>query len=128
MTLVAAFAVSAYGYCTARAGHKPFNPLLGETFECIRDDKGFKYIAEQVNNLEVCFFVMLSNFGHFLTLFGNLCSTRAGHKPFNPLLGETFECIRDDKGFKYIAEQVNEFINYLFDVHYYFDFILFEAF
>ena len=30
MTYVAAFAVSAYGYCTARAGHKPFNPLLGE--------------------------------------------------------------------------------------------------
>ena len=50
MTLVAAFAVSAYGYCTARAGHKPFNPLLGETFECIRDDKGFKYIAEQVSH------------------------------------------------------------------------------
>jgi hypothetical protein len=50
MTLVAAFAVSAYGYCTARAGHKPFNPLLGETFECIRDDKGFKYIAEQVHD------------------------------------------------------------------------------
>ena len=50
MTLVAAFAVSAYGYCTARAGHKPFNPLLGETFECIRDDKGFKYIAEQVTD------------------------------------------------------------------------------
>ena len=44
MTLVAAFAVSAYGYCTARAGHKPFNPLLGETFECIRDfpSKGLK--------------------------------------------------------------------------------------
>ena len=30
MTYVAAFAVSAYGYCTARAGHKPFNPLLGK--------------------------------------------------------------------------------------------------
>ena len=56
------------GYCTARAGHKPFNPLLGETFECIRDDKGFKYIAEQVNNLEGFFFVILANFGHFLTL------------------------------------------------------------
>ena len=53
MTLVAAFAVSAYGYCTARAGHKPFNPLLGETFECIRDDKGFKYIAEQVTDFYV---------------------------------------------------------------------------
>ena len=32
MTYVAAFAVSAYGYCTARAGHKPFNPLLGKFF------------------------------------------------------------------------------------------------
>ena len=30
MTLVAAFAISAYGYCNARAGHKPFNPLLGK--------------------------------------------------------------------------------------------------
>ncbi len=29
MTFVAAFVVSAYGYVTARAGHKPFNPLLG---------------------------------------------------------------------------------------------------
>ena len=48
MKWVAAFAVSAYGYCNDRAGHKPFNPLLGETFECVRDDKGFKYIAEQV--------------------------------------------------------------------------------
>ena len=50
MKWVAAFAVSAYGYCNDRAGHKPFNPLLGETFECVRDDKGFKYIAEQVWN------------------------------------------------------------------------------
>ena len=48
MKWVAAFAVSAYGYCNDRAGHKPFNPLLGETYECVRDDKGFKYIAEQV--------------------------------------------------------------------------------
>ena len=29
MTWVAAFAVSIYGSCQARAGHKPFNPLLG---------------------------------------------------------------------------------------------------
>jgi len=50
MKWVAAFAVSAYGYCNDRAGHKPFNPLLGETFECVRDDKGFKYIAEQVSH------------------------------------------------------------------------------
>ena len=30
MTWVAAFAISIYGSCQARAGHKPFNPLLGK--------------------------------------------------------------------------------------------------
>jgi hypothetical protein len=29
MVFVAAFVVSAYASCNARAGHKPFNPLLG---------------------------------------------------------------------------------------------------
>lgn len=29
MMWVAAFAISVYGSCQARAGHKPFNPLLG---------------------------------------------------------------------------------------------------
>ena len=48
MMWVAAFAVSVYGSCQARAGHKPFNPLLGETFECVREDRGFRYVAEQV--------------------------------------------------------------------------------
>jgi len=48
MMWVTAFAISAYGSCNARASHKPFNPLLGETYECIREDKGYKYVAEQV--------------------------------------------------------------------------------
>lgn len=48
MVYVAAFAVSSYGSSYYRAGSKPFNPLLGESYECIRDDKGFKFIAEQV--------------------------------------------------------------------------------
>ncbi|KAH0510976.1 Oxysterol-binding protein-related protein 6 [Microtus ochrogaster] len=49
MVLVAAFAVS--GYCSTyfRAGSKPFNPVLGETYECIREDKGFRFFSEQVN-------------------------------------------------------------------------------
>ena len=47
---VVAFSISSYGSCNARASHKPFNPLLGETFECVRDDKGFKYISEQVSH------------------------------------------------------------------------------
>lgn len=50
MMWVAAFAVSMYGSCQARAGHKPFNPLLGETFECTRDDHSFRYMAEQVSH------------------------------------------------------------------------------
>lgn len=48
MVYIAAFAVSGYGSSYFRAGSKPFNPLLGETYECIREDKGFRFIAEQV--------------------------------------------------------------------------------
>lgn len=47
--LVAAFAVSGYSSTYYRAGSKPFNPLLGETYECIREDKGFCFFSEQVN-------------------------------------------------------------------------------
>ena len=50
MIWVAAFAISAYASSNARASHKPFNPLLGETFECVREDKGFRYISEQVSH------------------------------------------------------------------------------
>ena len=48
MSWVAAFAISAYS--STRAKHKPFNPLLGETYECVREDKGFRYISEQVSH------------------------------------------------------------------------------
>lgn len=57
MVYVAAFAVSAYGSTYYRAGSKPFNPLLGETYECIREDKGFMFVAEQVSHhppISVC--------------------------------------------------------------------------
>ncbi|KAF5274373.1 hypothetical protein FQA39_LY07253 [Lamprigera yunnana] len=50
MVYVAAFAVSAYASSYSRAGNKPFNPLLGETYEAIREDKGFKFLAEQVSH------------------------------------------------------------------------------
>ena len=48
MVQVAAFAVSSYALSAHRAGKKPFNPILGETYECVREDKGLKFIAEQV--------------------------------------------------------------------------------
>uniref|UniRef100_A0A3P9LFL2 Oxysterol-binding protein n=1 Tax=Oryzias latipes TaxID=8090 RepID=A0A3P9LFL2_ORYLA len=50
MVLIAAFAVSGYSSTYYRAGSKPFNPLLGETYECIREDKGFCFFSEQVSH------------------------------------------------------------------------------
>ncbi|XP_072859403.2 oxysterol-binding protein-related protein 3 isoform X2 [Pogona vitticeps] len=50
MVYVAAFAVSAYASSYYRAGSKPFNPVLGETYECVREDKGFQFFSEQVSH------------------------------------------------------------------------------
>ncbi|KAJ6216844.1 hypothetical protein RDWZM_008001 [Blomia tropicalis] len=50
MLLMASFAISAYSSSSYRAGHKPFNPLLGETYECVREDKGFRFQSEQVSH------------------------------------------------------------------------------
>jgi len=46
---VAAFAASEYGSTTDRVA-KPFNPLLGETFEYARPDLGFRFFTEQVSH------------------------------------------------------------------------------
>lgn len=48
LTYVAAFSVTSYATTSNRVG-KPFNPLLGETYECDRiDDLGWRCISEQV--------------------------------------------------------------------------------
>lgn len=49
LMLVAAFAASGYSNSDMRIS-KPFNPLLGETFEYVDKEKGFRYIAEQVSH------------------------------------------------------------------------------
>ncbi|XP_031574261.1 oxysterol-binding protein 1-like isoform X3 [Actinia tenebrosa] len=50
MCYVAAFTVSSYSTTSHRTG-KPFNPLLGETFECDRSlEKGWRSLAEQVSH------------------------------------------------------------------------------
>lgn len=36
-----------------RAARKPFNPMLGETFELVREDLGFRFIAEKVSHRPV---------------------------------------------------------------------------
>lgn len=49
MQYVAAFAVSSIASNIDRLS-KPFNPLLGETYEFVRDDLPFRYISEQVSH------------------------------------------------------------------------------
>lgn len=47
---VAAFSIAAYASTALRTG-KPFNPLLGETYECDRSaDMGWRSLAEQVSH------------------------------------------------------------------------------
>ena len=46
VSLVAVFAISGYACTRIRASRKPFNPMLGETFEDIRNN----FIAEKVSH------------------------------------------------------------------------------
>ena len=47
---VATFAATAYA-STAGRGNKPFNPLLGETYEAIWEEQGLRFISEKVDFL-----------------------------------------------------------------------------
>ncbi|MCJ1314543.1 hypothetical protein MMC25_008225 [Agyrium rufum] len=49
LVYVAAFAASEYASTIGRVA-KPFNPLLGETYEYARPDKGFRFFVEQVSH------------------------------------------------------------------------------
>ncbi|KAI6199123.1 Oxysterol-binding protein [Aphelenchoides besseyi] len=56
LALVSAFAISAYP-ATGQRSTKPFNPILGETYECDRRqerDRGFIAFAEQVSHHPPC--------------------------------------------------------------------------
>ncbi|XP_051526776.1 oxysterol-binding protein-related protein 7-like isoform X2 [Myxocyprinus asiaticus] len=50
MVYVAAFSISGYAWASWRNRYKPFNPVLGETYESVREDRGFQYVAEQVSH------------------------------------------------------------------------------
>lgn len=52
---VAAFAVSTLSNARVkeRSIRKPFNPMLGETYELVREDRGFRFIAEKVSHRPV---------------------------------------------------------------------------
>ncbi|QUC17993.1 uncharacterized protein UV8b_02234 [Ustilaginoidea virens] len=49
LVYVAAFAASVYSSTIGRVA-KPFNPLLGETFEYVRPDKNYRFFIEQVSH------------------------------------------------------------------------------
>lgn len=49
MLYVSAFASSLYASTIGRVA-KPFNPLLGETFEYVRPDKNYRFFIEQVSH------------------------------------------------------------------------------
>ncbi|KAK7610649.1 Oxysterol-binding protein-domain-containing protein [Phyllosticta paracitricarpa] len=52
---VMAFAISSFSNnrVKERALRKPFNPMLGETYELVREDKGFRFLAEKVSHRPV---------------------------------------------------------------------------
>lgn len=52
---VTAFAISAVSSNRdkSRAARKPFNPLLGETYELVRPDLGWRFVAEKVSHRPV---------------------------------------------------------------------------
>ncbi|KAJ3192777.1 hypothetical protein HK101_005981 [Irineochytrium annulatum] len=47
LLFVSAYAMSNYSSTIARTG-KPFNPVLGETWEFVNDEKQYRYVSEQV--------------------------------------------------------------------------------
>ncbi len=53
---VTAFAVSHLSNARVkeRSIRKPFNPMLGETYELVREDLGFRFVAEKVSHRPVC--------------------------------------------------------------------------
>lgn len=52
---VTAFAISPLSNARVkeRAIRKPFNPMLGETYELVREDRGFRFVAEKVSHRPV---------------------------------------------------------------------------
>ncbi len=60
MLLLAAFAVSAYSSTAGRTS-KPFNPLLGETYELVHAQKGFRAVVEKVREYALsCYLTIYS--------------------------------------------------------------------
>ncbi|KAL8862719.1 MAG: hypothetical protein Q9178_001217 [Gyalolechia marmorata] len=55
LLFIAAFAISTLSYSRVkeRSIRKPFNPMLGETYELVREDRGFRFVSEKVSHRPV---------------------------------------------------------------------------
>lgn len=50
LAFISAFAVSGYASTLMRAGRKPFNPLLAETYELVMPERKARFLAEKVGH------------------------------------------------------------------------------
>ncbi|KAG0163631.1 hypothetical protein DFQ28_011405 [Apophysomyces sp. BC1034] len=68
---VAVFAISGYASSQYRSGRKPFNPMMTETYENIRPDKGFRFIAEKVSHNPLIIAEFMTEGTFHITLSGH---------------------------------------------------------
>lgn len=90
---VAAFSISGYAWASWRYGYKPFNPVLGETYESHREDRGFHYISEQVTsrggNGNMLIKPQYLGLGHTVMLCYMLCFQVSHHPPISACHAES---------------------------------------
>ena len=69
LIFVTAFAISCLSSTRVkeRSIRKPFNPMLGETFELVREDQGFRFLAEKVSHRPVQLAFLAESNGWSLT-------------------------------------------------------------
>lgn len=78
--------------------------LLQRAAECMEYSALLDRAASATDSLERLIYVTAFALS---SLSSNRVKERAIRKPFNPMLGETFELVREDRGFRLIAEKVS---------------------
>ncbi|KAL1962772.1 hypothetical protein VTN77DRAFT_9226 [Rasamsonia byssochlamydoides] len=78
--------------------------LLQRAAECMEYSTLLDQAASATDGLERLVYVTAFALSNLST---NRVKERAIRKPFNPMLGETFELVREDRGFRLIAEKVS---------------------
>eukprot|EP00730_Choanoeca_flexa_P001493 TRINITY_DN10660_c0_g1_i3.p1 TRINITY_DN10660_c0_g1~~TRINITY_DN10660_c0_g1_i3.p1 ORF type:complete len:480 (+),score=125.64 TRINITY_DN10660_c0_g1_i3:68-1441(+) len=112
--LVAAFAVSGYGSSHFRSGRKPFNPILGETYDVVRPERRFRFVAEQVSHhppISVC--VAESNHWTLYQEAGVKSSMRPSSLKITPLgfLRVNFPKLGEEYEWRKVVTQVEDIVS-----------------